>query len=99
MKKNHKEIDGMDIVNMGSDKPAPYIQVLEGYVSRWATTDDFSMPKIQYRPSQDIVDELADMVDLTCDQVTEFMLAKGFSLNFKESGGHGWAMVPVPWKR
>lgn len=69
--------------------------VLEGYLRGWAPAQSYT-PGTTLKTSQDIVNDLEDMTELTAATVSSVMTQLGFRTHFCAGGPHGWMMTRMP---
>ena len=70
--------------------------VLEGYLKGWAPAE-YLESGIILKTSQDIVNDLEDMVDIDAAVVAHALTLLGFKAHFSHDGGpHGWMMREDP---
>ena len=93
MKKSNKPHN----TNRKSQKePVPgYCYVLEGYLKGWVPADAPGSGTI-LKTSQDIIDELEDMVDIDTYTLASIMAQLGFRTHYDAAGPHGWMMRRDP---
>ena len=73
-------------------QPVPgYCRILEGFLKGWAPADASGAGTL-LRTSQDIVDELSDMVDIDTCSLASIMAQLGFRVHYDPDGPHGWMM-------
>lgn len=78
------------------EKPIPgYCFVLEGYLKGWIPADAPGKGTM-LKTSQDIADELEDMVDIDTPTVASVMSQIGFRVHYDDAGPHGWMMRRDP---
>ena len=77
-------------------QPIPgYCYVLEGYLKGWAPADAPGTG-IMLKTSQDIADELDDMIAIDTVSVASIMSQLGFRVHYDADGPHGWMMRRDP---
>lgn len=77
-------------------QPVPgYCYILEGYLKGWVPSDDPGAGTI-LKTSQEIADELEDMVDVDTCTVASIMSQLGFRAHYSVAGPHGWMMRKDP---
>lgn len=72
-----------------------YCYVLEGYLKGWAPADAPGSGTI-LKISQEIADELEDMVSIDTVTVASIMSQLGFRVHYDAEGPHGWMMRRDP---
>ena len=72
-----------------------YCYVLEGYLKGWVPADAPGSGTI-LKTSQEIVDELDDMVSIDTVSVASIMSQLGFRTHYDANGPHGWMMRRDP---
>ncbi len=79
---------------MEENNPTPpyYVSILEAWLRQWEPTEDHLHPEVKIKTSEDIVMELADMVDLSIIDVAKLMQVLGLKPVYLRDGRHGWAM-------
>lgn len=78
------------------DEPIPgYCYVLEGYLKGWAPADAPGSGTV-LKTSQEIADELEDMVDIDTFTLASIMSQLGFRAHYDAAGPHGWMMRRDP---
>ncbi len=79
------------------EQPVPgYCTILEGYLNGWAPVSAFS-PGVILKTSQEITDDLQDMVDIDTFTLASIMSQLGFRAHYAADGGpHGWMMLRAP---
>lgn len=50
--------------------------------------------RLVLRTTEDIVTELADMVEAAPETIAQMMAQAGHTILFREDGRHGWALIP-----
>lgn len=70
--------------------------VLEGYLKGWGPAESLEIG-VLLKTSQDIVNDLEDMVDIDAAVVAHALTILGFKAHFSHDGGpHGWMMREDP---
>ena len=82
--------------NHTTQQPAPgYCYVLEGYLKGWTPADAPGSGMI-LKTSQEIADELEDMVAIDTYTLASIMAQLGFRAHYDADGPHGWMMRRDP---
>lgn len=82
--------------NSTTPQPVPgYCYVLEGYLKGWTPADNPGSGTI-LKTSQEIADELEDMVDIDTYTLASIMSQLGFRAHYDAAGPHGWMMRRDP---
>ena len=82
--------------NSTTPPPIPgYCFILEGYLKGWAPADNPGSGTI-LKTSQEIADELEDMVSIDTVTVASIMSQLGFRVHYDTDGPHGWMMHRDP---
>ena len=82
--------------NSKTPQPIPgYCYVLEGYLKGWVPADAPGSGTI-LKTSQEIADELEDMIDIDTVTVASVMSQIGFRTHHDPYGPHGWMMRRDP---
>ncbi len=78
-------------------EPAPgYCTILQGYLNGWAPAAEFC-PGVILKTSQEIANELEDMVEIDTFTLASIMSQLGFRAHYSADGGpHGWMMQKAP---
>ncbi len=78
-------------------EPKPgYFTILEGYLRGWAPEKTYG-PGVILKTTQEIVNDLEDMVDVEPRAVASVMSQVGFRAHYEIDGGpHGWMMRKSP---
>lgn len=94
MKKNNKSNNGK---SKSQDEPIPgYCYILEGYLKGWAPAEAPGSGTI-LKTSQEIANDLEDMVEIDTRTVASIMSQFGFRTHYDIDGGpHGWMMRRDP---
>ena len=67
--------------------------VLEQWLeARKASHEPIGGGRTVVKSTDDIIHDLSDIVELETNEVANFMLQHGYSLQFLASGRHGWAI-------
>lgn len=80
--------------NGKSQTPPPvpgYCYVLEGYLRGWAPATAPGSGAV-LKTTQDIIDELSDMVEIDNVTLSTILAGLGFRVSFAHDGPHGWLM-------
>ena len=75
------------------EKKPYYVDILTAWLSQWQPAEEPYPEEVRVKTSEDIVAELADMVDLSIVDVAKLMQALGFKPVYLRDGRHGWAMI------
>ena len=82
--------------NHTTQQPIPgYCYILEGYLKGWVPADTPGSGTI-LKTSQEIADELEDMVAIDTVTVASIMSQLGFRAHYDAAGPHGWMMRRDP---
>ena len=82
--------------NRTTPQPVPgYCFILEGYLKGWAPAVAPGAGTI-LKTSQEIADELEDMVSIDTVTVASIMSQLGFRVHYDADGPHGWMMHRDP---
>lgn len=82
--------------NSKTPQPVPgYCYILEGYLKGWTPAESPGHGTI-LKTSQEIADELEDMVDIDTCSVASIMSQLGFRVHYDDAGPHGWMMRRDP---
>ena len=93
MKKSNKS---QNAKRTTQNAPIPgYCYVLEGYLKGWTPADAPGSGTI-LKTSQEIADELEDMVDIDTYTLASIMAQLGFRVHYDADGPHGWMMRRDP---
>ena len=93
MKKSNKP---KQLQNSTTPQPVPgYCYILEGYLKGWTPADAPGSGTI-LKTSQEIADELEDMVAIDTVTVASIMAQLGFRAHYDAAGPHGWMMRRDP---
>lgn len=67
--------------------------ILEEYLTRYSPAETFGQG-VFIQSTADIISELADMADLTADEVNAILIRQGYRPGRNNSGSFGWMMRP-----
>lgn len=82
--------------NSKTTQPVPgYCYILEGYLKGWTPAAAPGSGTI-LKTSQEIADDLEDMVDIDTRTVASIMSQLGFRAYYDAAGPHGWMMRRDP---
>lgn len=66
-------------------------RILQQYLSRYAPAENTDT-NIILRTSQDIVEELSEVMELTINEVANLLASQGYKIVHSKDGRIGWAM-------
>ena len=73
------------------------VTILAQYMAQFMITEDIRTPGVELKTTDDIINDLSAMCELTPNDVATLLVNSGFKTYHDADGRHGWMLVRRPF--